>query len=172
MSQVRGAVANLSVVWPFVLRRILSQPQARRDPDAGSWPDPLSALRQPRPGANLPGRVFWIVAGHLLSALHLFVCTSSQAQAHPNHVQPPGHSAPGTHTHAHARVHMAWACSHARGAHWYPGVAERAHTRTCRQLLASTRAPQQTRLLSTRSSPGAGWKLGALNFPPRNPARR
>lgn len=78
MPQVQGAAANLNVVWPFVLRRILFQPQARRDSDACSWPYFIRAQTAKMWGQS-PGRVFRSVAGHLLPALHLFVYTSSQA---------------------------------------------------------------------------------------------
>lgn len=142
-------------------------------PPTGRALGPTSCeLRQPTSWLNLPAEGFgmWRV-----TYSRPCICLRTQA-----HGQPPDHSTPGTHTHAHARVHMAQACSRALGAHWYPGVAERAHTHTHMQTASSfySRSPviihkqnshSPSRPHVPRRQPGG--TRAPLTFPPLNPAR-
>lgn len=102
------------------------------------------------------------MVGRLLSVSHLLV---TQTHRH-------------RHTHAHARVHMARACSRAHGAHWYPGVAERAHTHMQTATSFYSRSPVITHKQNSHSSSRPhvprrvpGGIRAPLTFPPLNPER-
>lgn len=93
---------------------------------------------------------------------HKFVVTTTQALW------------PGTHTHAHARVHMALACSHVqrrtgiqawRCAHWHRQAATSVYSRSrvvTHKHNSSTRFPTYTFLDGCLA--GCGWNPDAIKF--------
>lgn len=107
----------------------------RGDLDPGSWPT-FFILRQPKYGLSLRawGGTHRTHGGSGIAPVHRLTDAGT-----PEPCACPGRSTPGTHRDMHARVHTAQ-CSRAHGRTGIQAWLS-IHT-TCRQLLASTRAPQ------------------------------
>lgn len=145
---------------------------AGSDLDPGSWPT-FFLLRQPRYGLSLRAGAgpTGPTVGPALAPAHRLTGAGT-----PEPCASLGRSTPGTHRHAHARVPTARACSRAHGRTGIQAWLS-AHTHsTCRQLLASTRAPQRshtnrtlTRLPAHPCLAVCRMEPGALNFPTVEP---